>query len=59
MILCLCRGVAERDVVAAVRDGARTLCELEARCAGAGTDCGACRPWLEEYLEPEPARLSA
>jgi bacterioferritin-associated ferredoxin len=41
MILCLCRGVSERDVVEAVERGATTLAEIRRAC-GAGTDCGSC-----------------
>ena len=50
MILCLCRGVSDRDIVDAVRQGARSLEEVAFQCAGAGSCCGACRPCIEEYL---------
>jgi bacterioferritin-associated ferredoxin len=41
MILCLCRGVSEREVVEAVERGATTVAEVRRTC-GAGTDCGSC-----------------
>jgi len=50
VIVCLCRRVSEGDLREAVRCGARTVEELSVRCAGAGMDCGACQPWLEECL---------
>jgi len=51
MILCLCRGVSERDVVEAVRCGARTLDDLSRHCDGAGRDCGSCQAYLELHLQ--------
>ena len=41
MILCLCRGVSEREVAAVVERGAITLADVRRQC-GAGTDCGSC-----------------
>jgi bacterioferritin-associated ferredoxin len=41
MILCLCRGVAERIVDAAIAGGASSVDDVMDACA-AGTDCGAC-----------------
>lgn len=41
MILCLCEGVNERTVQACVRDGARSVKEVAAKC-GAGRGCGLC-----------------
>ena len=49
MILCLCRGVPENVVCAAIRAGAGTLNDVEAMC-GAGSDCGACQTMIEELL---------
>jgi nitrite reductase (NADH) large subunit len=50
MILCLCRGVSEREVADAIRGGARTLEDVKRRCTGAGGSCGACRPLIEDQL---------
>jgi bacterioferritin-associated ferredoxin len=51
MILCICRGVSEREVSEAVRCGARTLEEVSIRCDGAGGDCGSCLAFIERHLE--------
>jgi bacterioferritin-associated ferredoxin len=50
MILCLCRGVSERDVVEVVERGASTLAEVRRQC-GAGTDCGSCVADIKAQLE--------
>jgi bacterioferritin-associated ferredoxin len=50
MILCLCRGVSDREIVEAIRRGARDLHEVAVVCAGAGSGCGACRASIEEFL---------
>ena len=49
MIVCLCRGVADRVIGRAIADGAATLCEIEAAC-DAGSDCGACHDSLLALL---------
>ena len=41
MIVCHCRVVSDRTVVAAVQAGARSLSSV-CRETGAGRDCGAC-----------------
>jgi bacterioferritin-associated ferredoxin len=51
MIVCLCRGVSDRDVCDAVREGARSPEDIARSCGGAGTDCGSCRPDIEAVLE--------
>ncbi len=50
MILCICRSVTDREVDAAVRDGARSLGDV-AEVNGAGTDCGCCRKVIAERIE--------
>jgi len=50
MIVCVCRGISDRDVAEEVRRGARSLDELSRRCDGAGRDCGSCIPNLECQL---------
>ena len=41
MIVCLCKGVSDRDVRAAIDSGSQTVRDVGRRCR-AGTDCGAC-----------------
>jgi bacterioferritin-associated ferredoxin len=50
MIVCLCRGVSDRQIVEAVHDGARSLDDVARRCDGAGTDCGSCRADIAGHL---------
>lgn len=56
MIVCLCRGISERDIDDAVRRGAESVDDVSRECAGAGNCCGTCRPLIEDYL---PARRRA
>jgi len=41
MILCICRGVSEREVAEVVAQGAASVAEVRRAC-GAGGDCGSC-----------------
>ena len=50
MILCLCHGVSDHTVSAAIASGADTLDRIQGAC-GAGGDCGACRELLEALVE--------
>lgn len=50
MILCLCRGVSDHTVDAAISAGADTVDLIERAC-GAGGDCGACGDLLEALVE--------
>ena len=59
MILCVCRGVSELQVVDAIRGGARSLDDVTRHCDGAGTDCGSCRCDIEELLGCDRLRVSA
>ena len=59
MIVCVCRGVSDRDVVEAVRGGARTVEDVGRRCGGAGTDCGSCVRHIAGHLPCDDARQSA
>jgi bacterioferritin-associated ferredoxin len=61
--ICLCRGVSDRKVRAAIEAGAHDIVEIGTR-TGAGTVCQDCHPTIEELLrahrEPDrPADLSA
>ncbi len=49
MIVCLCKGVSDQRILAAIRDGARTPAEV-GRATGAGTDCGTCRETVADIL---------
>lgn len=50
MIVCVCRGVSERQVEAVVTAGAKTVDQVSRAC-GAGSDCGACRFMVAEIVE--------
>ncbi|HEV8617841.1 MAG TPA: (2Fe-2S)-binding protein [Methylomirabilota bacterium] len=58
MIVCLCRGVADRAIGAAIADGASTLTDIVAACA-AGSDCGACHASLLAMLAGSQGREPA
>ena len=63
MYVCLCRGVSDRKIRAAIEAGAGTVDEIGVKTA-AGTVCHDCHPAIEELLraarEPDrPADLSA
>jgi bacterioferritin-associated ferredoxin len=49
MIVCLCRGVTDRDVRAAHARGADTV-DAAAALTGAGTACGCCRGAVASIL---------
>lgn len=50
MIVCLCHAVRDRELDAAIADGAETVEEVGELC-GAGAGCGACVPEIEDRLE--------
>lgn len=49
MYVCLCAGVSDGEIKAAIRDGAETVDEVM-YCTGAGTGCGSCVPTIEELI---------
>jgi bacterioferritin-associated ferredoxin len=55
MIICLCAGVPENKILAAIERGVCCVEDLAKDC-GAGRDCGACIGLLEALL-PESAPL--
>ena len=57
MIVCLCKGVSDRDVRAAIDAGSETVRDV-AGCCRAGTDCGACVSQLREMLRRRSHRRS-
>jgi assimilatory nitrate reductase catalytic subunit len=46
MIVCICKGVSDRAVMAAMDSGACGAAAIAA-ATGAGTECGGCREELE------------
>lgn len=60
MIVCQCRVVTDRDVDAAISDGARTVGAL-CRATGAAGDCGSCiftiKALLCQHQEADQALL--
>jgi len=54
-LVCHCMVVDEREVIAAIRRGARTVEEVGAACE-AGTGCGSCRGAIESSLRDEELR---
>ena len=66
MWICLCKGVNDRQIRAAIKAGARTPEEISERCRAA-TGCGGCLPEVcrlladhaaaEEYFCPSGADL--
>lgn len=49
MIVCLCEGVRQSEVEAAIEDGASNL-EAVGRACGAGTGCGSCHESIGDLL---------
>jgi len=50
MILCICQAVTDREIDAAIRNGAHSLADVSRAC-GAGGDCGCCRGSIEQRIE--------
>lgn len=57
MIVCICRGVSDREVRSAIDGGATCVRQLEARCIG--DRCGMCTGDLREMIEEQTARSGA
>ncbi|MBV9948105.1 MAG: (2Fe-2S)-binding protein [Myxococcales bacterium] len=49
MYVCVCRAVTDREVEAAIDEGADTV-EAVTRACCAGQDCGACHTTVEEMI---------
>jgi nitrite reductase (NADH) large subunit len=56
MIVCQCKGVTDRAIRKAVRDGANNRGEVVRICT-AGMNCGGCVPVIDEIIEAEHARM--
>lgn len=52
MIVCHCKGVSDREIRTAVRDGASTLSEIQKKTR-ACTGCESCEELVLEVLEGE------
>jgi bacterioferritin-associated ferredoxin len=52
VIVCICRGVSDRQVRLAVLTGAGSLREVAASC-NAGRGCGACHEQIKEMIASE------
>jgi bacterioferritin-associated ferredoxin len=50
VIVCVCKGVNEREIRDTITAGCRTEETIGTRC-GAGTDCGSCLETLRELLQ--------
>ena len=53
MIVCVCRGVSEREIRQAVDGGATCLRQLETRCIG--DRCGMCVDSLRDLIADQTA----
>lgn len=49
MIICLCQGVSDRTVRAAIGAGAASLDDVSSACS-AGSDCGVCQATILDML---------
>lgn len=58
MYICICRGVTDREITAAVGNGLRSVTEL-AQCLGVGTGCGRCLESVGTLLSPCTAATAA
>lgn len=54
-VLCYCLVVEEAEVRRAIRQGARTVDEVSARCE-AGNGCGSCRGTISLMIDEEARR---
>jgi bacterioferritin-associated ferredoxin len=56
MIVCHCRAVSDREVVAAAESGARDVADVADAC-GAGAECYGCHSRIDALLQAMDARL--
>ena len=52
MIVCHCKGITDRDIRKTLLEGALTRNDVERACR-AGSDCGGCRPLIEQIIGKE------
>jgi bacterioferritin-associated ferredoxin len=58
MYVCLCRGVTDNQIKAAVYDGASSVQDLR-RCLGVASQCGKCGITAKEILNETRSNSSA
>jgi bacterioferritin-associated ferredoxin len=56
MIVCQCKGVTDRTIRKAVRDGASSRNDVFRACT-AGEICGGCEPAIKKIIESERERI--
>lgn len=49
MLICSCKGVTDRKIEEQVRNGARTIAQVQDGCQ-AGTECGGCLRQIHKLL---------
>ncbi|MCG8592547.1 MAG: (2Fe-2S)-binding protein [Proteobacteria bacterium] len=54
MLICHCKGVSDRAIRKAVREGATNASDVIERC-GAGAGCGGCTEAVDEIVRSEAA----
>jgi NAD(P)H-nitrite reductase large subunit len=58
VIICHCRGVSDREIRRAIREGATSTREVAQACK-ASRGCGGCRPAIAEILASEVQQTAA
>jgi bacterioferritin-associated ferredoxin len=53
MIVCHCKGITDRDIRKALLEGTLTRNDGEDRVRLAGSECGGCRPLIEQIIGKE------
>jgi len=54
MIVCHCKAITDRDIRKTILEGASTCSDVERLCQ-AGTECGSCRPLIEQIVGSDGA----
>lgn len=54
MVVCLCQGISEKRVLAAIRTGASTRQQVTKACR-AGGGCGGCHDVIKDLIRAEQA----
>lgn len=57
MIVCVCKGVSDRDVACAIAGGARSVDDIT-QCTRAGSGCGRCRSAIQQSLDMAHGKLA-
>ena len=56
MIICVCKGLSDREIESAIECGNGTEEEVGHSC-GAGTDCGSCLQTLRQMLSEKMSHM--